>query len=75
MKEILLGERIFIDAERLVFYFWKYMKTFILGTIGLLCLLTVYPLSALAGFLSFFAKEGYQRGLKEAKDLDTEMMS
>ncbi len=26
MKEISLGGRIFIDVERLVFYFWKYMS-------------------------------------------------
>lgn len=51
------------------------MKTFILGIIGLLCLVTIYPVSAFVGFLAFFSKEGYRKGLKEAQKLDKEMMS
>lgn len=38
-------------------------------------LVTIYPVSAFVGFLAFFAKEGYRKGLEEAQDLDKEMMA
>lgn len=49
------------------------MKSFLQTTLGLVCSVTLFPVSTLIGFLCCVAKMGFDVGYKDAKDLDASM--